>query len=248
MNPKLGVVLLFLFLTIPPVWVLRSLANIEVPEGAHVAEQPGGVIRGVVRNEAGRALPGIEVRVELVSFSERGRRRGRGGFPGMPGGAGPPGGGGDTISRVEHGVLQSDGAGRFEFDVPPHHGFYGVVAGGPFWQRTNQNVSFFDGEGEARVPGDVVLELAEAGALRVTAVHRPWTHESTVVLRALRDGRARGVAVRRALWDDEVLEIVGLPEGSYQVEIEHPGGTETTHEIEIVAGRFEALEVDLSDV
>lgn len=253
MNPKLGVLLLFLFLTIPPVWVLRGLANVEVPDGAHVAEQPGGKIRGVVRSRSGEALAGVEVRVDLVNFADRGRRGGRGalrgtGGPGALGGAPGAPGGSDPLRRIEHGVVETGVDGTFEFDVPPHDGFYGVVAGGGFWQRKNQNFSYFDGGGQPREPEEVVLELEPAGALRVTAVNEPWTHQAMVVLREARGGRSRGIAMRRATWDEEILELDAIPPGSYRVEIEHPGGLRTTHDVEIVAGRFEVLEVDLSDL
>jgi hypothetical protein len=131
-SSKLKVVLLVVLLFGAPALVTAALLTSDFSGAAADGSQPGGHLRGVVVDESGRAIGGLDV--ELAGASTSGQRSD-----------------GPTATTAADGT--------FELSAPPLDGHYEIRSGGGDWQRVVQAYSFIDPSGKLVEPHPVRLTV-----------------------------------------------------------------------------------------
>jgi hypothetical protein len=195
--------------------VLSSRAERPVPSGA----QPGGTIRGFLRDPRGAPLPDVEVRLFLVPLG---------------------------ASLEPAGSTRSAADGAFELAAPPLRGRYELRAGGGELRRVSRGFSFLDRGGRPVEPKAPVLELQPGCSLRVSfeAATARFEDSGRYELRATAaEGPLPSLLGQRVALEGEFdgarIEIGGLPPLDGELLIFFDNGDELRFPIRLRTGRTE---------
>lgn len=143
MPAKQRIVLLVLLLFGLPAVITTVLLTTHVKPEVRAGMQPGGLVRGTVKDETGSALAGIDV----VAYS-------------LAADAQP--------ARL--GMTQSDGQGRFQLMLPAVNGRYELRFSGAEWQAARVEIGFLDPSGVTKDPGPLDVRLQPGASLEVEIV------------------------------------------------------------------------------
>jgi hypothetical protein len=142
---KQRIVLLVLVLFGLPAIVTTALLFTNVKVSVQDGPQPGGVVRGTVHDEEGKALAGIEVGAFAVSAK-------------------------GLKAPLE--TTKTDASGAYQVTLPPFDGHYELSFVGPEWVELRVDHSFLDATGKAVEPGPMDVRLRAGSSLDVE-VRRP---------------------------------------------------------------------------
>lgn len=143
LRRRLSLLLLLLIVFGAPTIVTTSLVTQELVGDVTRGDQPGGVVRGTLVDEAGDPVASHAVTLWLLPAD------------------------GEPVAGP---VATSDAEGAFGLVAPPVVGFYELRAGGELLQLATRRLSFLDPRGDPIEPRPVTLELRAGAVLELDFV------------------------------------------------------------------------------